>query len=67
MTQAFRLRCGKDGETDHQKTMSARQLFVRRILWILLIGGILVLIGAIIVFARGSFLFTDYFFASLAA
>lgn len=47
--------------------MSARQPFVRRIMWILLIGGILALVGAIIVFARGSFLFTDYFFASLAA
>ncbi len=47
--------------------MNAQQIVVRRIMWTLLIGGILALIGAIIVFARGSFLFTDYFFASLAA
>lgn len=47
--------------------MSAQRIFVRRILWILLIGGILVLIGAVIFFAKGSFLFTDYFFANLAA
>lgn len=47
--------------------MSTEQHFVRRVLWILLIGGILALIAAIVVFARGSFLFTDYFFASLAA
>ncbi len=47
--------------------MNASQIFVRRFLWTLLIGGILALIAAIIVFARGSFLFTDYFFANLAA
>lgn len=47
--------------------MNAQKHFVRRILWILFIGGILALIAAIIFFARGSFLFTDYFFASLAA
>ena len=47
--------------------MNTTKHLIRRILWILLIGGILALIGAIILFARGSFLFTDYFFASLAA
>jgi hypothetical protein len=64
MPFALRQRCG---QPDDEGTMSARQPFVHRILWILLIGGILALVGAIIVFARGSFLFTDYFFASLAA
>jgi uncharacterized integral membrane protein len=47
--------------------MKTQRTLVRRVMWFLLIAGILLLIISIIFFARGSFLFTDYFFASLAA
>lgn len=47
--------------------MNARWRIVRRIPWLLLVGGLLLLLRAIVIFARGSFLFADYPFDSLAA